>query len=100
MDAQSDLAPLAPELASYELLLRRGFMIAVRNRTDLPLEGWTEEPELVVYENDVRAIMAVGNWNPDGSLSGGICWGQGGRIEAANLEAFLDSVAHYDSYYH
>ena len=96
----SDLAPLAPELTGYEVLARRDFMVAIRNRTDLPVEGWTGDYDLIVYENDVRAIMAVGNWNQDGSITGGICWGQGGRIEARDLDGFLNDVARYDSYYH
>lgn len=97
---ESYIAPINSAISSYEVLLRRGFMIALRNRADQPLEGWTEDYELLIYENDEGAIMATGNWNPDGSLSGGITWGQGGRIEARDLEDFLDQVAHYDSYYH
>ncbi len=86
-------------LKPYKTLYRGRRLWAVKNNPDSPLDNWTTENQIVVWDALADAISAVADFTDDGSISGCITWGQGVYFEAKDIKEMIAKVVWLEKEY-
>jgi hypothetical protein len=61
----------------------RRYWIFLNNPED-PFDGWTKDSDIIAYDLEFDGILAVGNYNKNGSIDGCYMGGQGVTFIADN----------------
>ncbi len=89
-------------LQGYKPLYKGRRYWVFENDPARPFDGWTDDMDLfqiLLYDRTLDLLMASGSWQEDGSISGGILWGQGGSFTACDPRDMVDQVLGYAKWY-
>lgn len=69
------------------------------NDPEDPFDGWTNEWKIIVYDFEISAVIAVGNYSKDGSIDGEYMGGQGITFDAADPKGMIASCLSISKWY-
>lgn len=90
---------VSEEIKRYKSLYKGRRYWVFLNEKDNPFEGWTDEYEIIVYDFDVPAIIAVGSYREDGSIGGTFVGGQGVTFHAIDAKGMIAECINISKWY-